>query len=173
MGILNRIFLGHRIDQWASDNILITARILNQVACDVIASAEKEIEQVGWQDSLIGQAKFISERTAPLIRSVAEPVALNIIADANAALQEIVLEHAVWTRSPEYSERPEGVFAGSSQVMSAAVPLAAGAAVASALPFAAVSTTTAMFGLVTTTVISWPVVVSGSAIAGISFAFGL
>ena len=173
MGILNRIFLGHRIDQWASDNILIAARILNQVACDVLGNAEKEIEQVGWQESLTGQAKFISERIAPMVRSVAEPVALNIIAEANSALQDIVLEHAVWTRSPEYSERPESAFAGSSEVMSAAVPFAAGAAVASALPFAAVTTTTAMFGLVTTTVISWPVVVGGSAIAGIGIAFGL
>ena len=98
-------------------------------------NAEKEIEQVGWQGSVVRPAKFISERIAPLVRSVAETVALNIIAYANSALQNVVLEHAVWTRSPEYSERPEGAFAGSSQVMSAAVPLAAGAAVASALPY--------------------------------------
>ena len=52
MGILNRIFLRPRIDLWASDNILIAARILNQVACEVLANAEIEIEQVGWQDSL-------------------------------------------------------------------------------------------------------------------------
>jgi hypothetical protein len=173
VGILNRIFLGHRIDQWASENILNAARVLNHAACEVIAEAEKEIEQVGWQESLTGQSKFISERIAPLVRSVAEPVALDIIADANITLQDIVLEHAVWTRSPEYSEQPDGAFSGSYEVMSAAVPLAAGAAVASALPFAALTTTTALFGLVTTTVISWPVVVGGGAIAGAGIALGL
>jgi hypothetical protein len=36
-----------------------------------------------------------------------------------------------------------------------------------------VTTTTAFFGLVTTTAISWPVVVVGSAVAGVGFATGL
>lgn len=173
MGLLNRIFYGHQIDQWASDHILIAARILNQVACDVLANAEKEIEKLSWQEGLTRQARFISERVAPSVRSVAEPVALQIIADANTALQDIVLENAVWTRSPEYSEPPENAMSGSTELISAAAPLAAGVAVASALPMAAVTTTTAMFGLVSTTVISWPVVVGGGAIAGIGVALGL
>jgi hypothetical protein len=44
---------------------------------------------------------------------------------------------------------------------------------AAAVPFAAVTTTTALFGLVSFTAISWPVVVGGSAVAAVGVATGV
>lgn len=78
MGLFNRIFAGQKIDEWASDYTLVAARTLNQVAADLIVSAEDEIAKVGLKDGLFSQATFIQERIAPMVRSVAEPVAIEI-----------------------------------------------------------------------------------------------
>ncbi|MCB4859164.1 hypothetical protein K7W03_06065 [Sphingobium sp. PNB] len=173
MGLFNRIFAGQKIDEWASDYTLVAARTLNQVAADLIVSAEDEIAKVGLKDGLFSQATFIQERIAPMVRSVAEPVAIEILDEANTALLELVEEQAVWVRGPEHAEEPEGAFEGARDVAAAAVPLAAGVATAAALPFAAVTTTTAWLGLVTTTAISWPVVLGGGALAGLGLATGV
>jgi hypothetical protein len=173
LGLFNRIFAGHKIDEWASCYALVAARTLNQVAADLIICAEEEIARVDLRQGLFGPAAFIQERIAPLVRTVAEPVALEILAEANTALLDLVEAQAVWVRGPEHSEGPEGAFQGAKDVAAAAVPLAAGAATAAALPYAAVVTTTAWLGLATTTAISWPVVVGGGALAGLGLATGL
>lgn len=173
MGLFRRIFGDQRIDDWASDYTLIAARTLNQVAADLIVCAEQEIAQAGWKDGLIGPTAFVNERIAPLVRSVAEPAALQIVEEANAALLELVEAQAVWVREPEQADGPASMLDGVQDVAAAVVPLAAGAATVAALPFAAVTTTTAMFGLVTTTAISWPVVVGGGALAGLGLATGV
>lgn len=173
MGLFNRIFAGQKIDDWASDYTLVAARTLNQVAADLIVCAEEEVTKVGLKDGLFGQAAFIQEHVAPMVRAVAEPVASEILDEANTALLELVEDQAVWVRGPEHSEDPEGAFEGARDVAAAAVPLAAGVATAAALPFAAVTTTTAWLGLVTTTAISWPVVVGGGALAGLGLATGV
>ncbi|MDH7974540.1 hypothetical protein QH494_20310 [Sphingomonas sp. AR_OL41] len=173
MSLFNRIFAGQKLDEWASDYTLVAARTLNQAAADLIVCAEEQITKVGLKDGLFGQATFIQERIAPMVRAVAEPVAIMILDEANSALLELVKEQAVWVRVPEHAEEPDGAFDGARYVAAAAVPLAAGVATAAALPFAAVTTTTAWLGLVTTTAISWPVVVGGGAIAGLGLATGV
>lgn len=173
MSLFNRIFAGHKIDEWVSDYTLIAARTLNQVAADLIVCAEEEISKAGLKDGLLGRAAFIQEHIAPIVRAVVEPVAIEILSEANTALRELVNEQAVWVRGPEHSEGPEGAFEGVRDVAAAAAPLAAGVATAAALPFAAVTTTTAWLGLVTTTTISWPVVVGGGVVAGLGLATGV
>lgn len=172
MSLFNRIFLGQKIDEWAAEWTLIAARTLNQVAADIIVSAEDEIGKIGLKDGLFNPAAFVQAKVAPLVRALAEPVATNIIDEANAALRDLVDAQADWMRGPEHSGGSDGVFEGAIDVAAAAVPLAAGLASAAALPFAAVATTTAWFGLVTTTAVSWPIVVGGGALAGLGLATG-
>ena len=121
----------------------------------------------------MAQSAFLQNSIAPKVREVAEPVAIEILNEANAALAAIVEEQAVWVRGPDYAEQPEAAFDGAKDIAAAAVPLAAGVATAASLPFAAVTTTTAWLGLVTTTTISWPVVLGGGALAGLGIATGL
>jgi len=173
MGLFNRIILGHRIDDWASEYSLVAARTLNQVAADLLASAEQDISSASLKDGLLSQSAFLQNRIAPKVREVAEAVAIEILNEANVALAAIVEEQAVWVRGPDYAEQPERSLEGASDIAAAAVPLAAGVATAASLPFAAVKTTTAWLGLVTTTTISWPVVVGGGALAGFGIATGL
>ena len=173
MGLFNRIILGHRIDDWASEYSLVAARTLNQVAADLLASAEQDISSASLKDGLLSQSAFLQNRIAPKVREVAEAVAIEILNEANVALAAIVEEQAVWVRGPDYAEQPERSLEGASDIAAAAVPLAACVATAASLPFAAVKTTTAWLGLVTTTTISWPVVVGGGALAGFGIATGL
>ncbi len=172
MGLFNRVFLGHKIDEWASEWTLIASRTLNQVAADLIVLAEDEIGKVGLKDGLFNPAAFVHARVAPMVRAAAEPIANSIVDEANAALLELVDVQADWMRGPAHAEGADRAFEGAKDVAAAAVPLAAGVASVAALPFAAVTTTTAWFGLVTTTAISWPIVVGGGALAGLGLATG-
>jgi hypothetical protein len=171
--LFNRIFAGHKIDEWASAYTLIAARTLNQVAADLIVRAEDEITRAPLKDGLFGQSAFIQEHIAPSVRAVAEPVALEILNEANTALLDLVEHQAVWVRRPEHAENSESAFEGAKDIAVAALPLAAGAATAAALPFAAVTTTTAWLGFVTTTAISWPAAIGGGALASLGLATGV
>lgn len=172
MKLFTRIFGDHRIDEWVSEYTLIAARTLNQAAANLIVSAEAIIGQAGWKDGLIGQAAFVNERIAPMVREVAEPIAIMILEEANTVLRELVEIEAIWIRAPEHAEGIPSSFEGAADVVVAAVPLAVAAATVASLPFVAVTTTTAWFGLVTTAAISWPVVVGGGAIVSLGLATG-
>ncbi len=172
MGLLSRLLARREIDEWAADYTLMAARILNQVAADLIGSVEEEITGVSLKDGLFSPAAFVQDRIAPRVAAVAEPVARDILNEANKALLEIVEDQAVWVRSPQHAESPEGAFDGVKDVAAASVPLAAGLATVAVVPFAAVTSTTAWLGLVTTTAISWPVLVGGTAVAGLGIATG-
>jgi hypothetical protein len=172
MSLLTRLIGNHDIDDWQSEYTLIAARTLNQVAADLIVAAESDLAEARWKDALVNPGEFVSAKIAPRIREVAEPVALAIIAEANLALASIVDAQAVWVREPEHAELAGGSFEGASDIASAAVPFAVGVATAATLPYAAVTTTTAFLGLVSTTAISWPLVIGGTAIAGLGIATG-
>lgn len=173
MSLLNRIFASHKIDGWASDHTLVAARKLNLLAANLIVIAEAEVAKIGMADGLFGQSAFINKHIAPMVRSAAEPVAFDILEEANRALPDVVADLAQWTPQPDYAEGPEAAFDGAKDILTAAVPLVGGLASAAALPFAAVTTTTALFGLVSFTAISWPVVIGGGAVAAMGVATGV
>jgi hypothetical protein len=173
MKLLQRIFADHRFDEWASDQALIAARVLNQAAGDLILLAEQDLASAGWKDGLFDPNAFIRERIAPRIRDVAEPLALAIIEEANRSLQSLIDLQAIWTRRIEPAPLGSNNFEGAGDIAAAVVPLGTGAAAAAALPFAAVTTTSAMFGLVTTTAISWPIVLGGGALASLGLVTGV
>lgn len=173
MKLFQRIFTDHRFDDWVSEQTIMAARILNQAAADIILQSDDELVTAGWKDALINPNSFIMERITPRVRDVAEPIALMIVEEANRSLQTIVDVQAVWTRNIENAPLGDNTFEGVGDFAAAVVPLGAGAAAAAALPFAAMTTTTAFFGLVSTTVISWPVVLGGGALAGLGIATGV
>jgi hypothetical protein len=173
VSLLNRIFASHKIDGWASDHTLAAARRLNQLAADLIVAAEVDVAKVGLADGLFGQSTFINRHIAPMVRLAAEPVAFDILEEANRALPDVVADLAQWSPQPEYAESPDAAFDGAKDILTAAVPLVGGLASAAAVPFAAVTTTTALFGLVSFTAISWPVVIGGGAVAAVGVTTGV
>jgi hypothetical protein len=173
VSLLNRVFASREIDRWAADQKLAAEQRLKQVAHDLLVSAEAEIAKVGLLDGLLGQSTFISDRIAPVVRTYAEPVASDILYNANLALPDIVVDNAQWQVQPEYAESPEAPFDGAKDILSAAVPLVGGAAGAVAVPFAAVTTTTALFGLVSFTAVSWPIVIGGGTLAAAGLVTGI
>ena len=160
------------IDEWCNDYTLFAARTLNQVAADAINNVESELDQATWKDGLVNPTAFIRDKVVPKIRELAEPAAQMIIEEANRELAVLVKQRAVWVRRPEATPEASGALEGVQDIAVAAGPIAGGIAAVSVLPFAAITTTTAWLGLVTTTAISWPVVVGVSSVAGIALATG-
>ena len=167
------LFVRHEIDVWRDDYTLMAASCLNDLAVDLIASFEDDLATASWKDGLVGQNAFIAKRVTPRIHERAGPLVEHIVQLANASLAGVVQHQAIWQYGPTDTPAGEGAFEGWKDVASAAVPLAGGVATAAALPTLAVTTTAAFFGLVTTTVVSWPVVVGGTALAGLAIATGV
>ncbi|GFZ98759.1 hypothetical protein GCM10010923_03730 [Blastomonas marina] len=173
MQFLTRLFVDHSFDEWASDQTLLAARVLNQAAADLILQTEEDLTKAGWKDGLVDPNAFLREKIAPRIRAVGEPLALMLIEDANEALQSLANERALWSRNIEDAPVHGNSFEGAGDIAATAIPLGAGAAAAAALPYLAISSTSAYFGFVTTTAISWPIVVGGGAIAALGIATGI
>lgn len=172
MNFLN-LFGKHEIDVWRDDHTLVAASCLKEVAADLIASFEKDLKAASWKDGLIGQNAFIATNVNPRIHEMARPLVDYIVTRANEALARIVAHQAIWQYRPTVAPEGEAAFEGWQDVAVAAAPLAGGVATAVALPAMAVTTSAAFFGLVTTTAVSWPVVVGGGAVAAVGIGTGL
>jgi hypothetical protein len=167
------IFGRHEIDEWRDEQVIGAAATINQLAADLTCAFVDELSSASWRDALIAQGRFISTRIAPQVRATSEPVVGAIIGRANAALKRIVEYQAVWHDSPRHLPEGEDPSAAIRDVAWAAAPLAGGVAAAATLPAMAITTSTAFFGLMTTTAISWPVVIGGGAFAGAGIATGV
>ncbi|URD60772.1 hypothetical protein M8312_13495 [Sphingomonas sp. KRR8] len=170
---LLNLFDNHEINAWRDDYTLAAAATLNQVAGDLIADFEKDLKQATWKEGLLAQSRFIAERVTPTVHAVARPIVDAFVDRANGALWRIVECHSTWQYEPMSGGEDHHADGGLADVALAAGPLAGGVAALAAVPAMAVTTSTAFFGLVTTTAISWPVVVGGGALAAVGIATGL
>jgi len=167
------LFGKHEIDAWRDDYTLLAASSLNEVAAELIASFEEDLKGASWKDGLVGQNAFIARNVNPRIHGRARPLVDHIVARANEALARIVAHQALWQYRPADPPEGDGAFEGWQDIAVVAAPLAGGVATAIALPAMAVTTSAAFFGLVTTTVVSWPVVVGGGTVAAVGIGTGL
>lgn len=162
----------HKVDDWREGWTLSAAATLNEVAAQLGRHVDDEVAKASYRDVLLAPGTIIATRIAPRVEEVALPIVTMLMGRANEGLREIVDHQAVWHERPDMAPVAPGPWEGAGDVIGAAVPLGGGAAIAMALPFAAISTKTALFGLVATTAVSWPVVVVGGAVAGTALLTG-
>lgn len=170
---LQRLFDKRAIDDWREEQVLHAAATLNQLAADIVSGFENDIADATLRESFFGQQRFIAQKVAPHVRTAAEKVIEQLVAAANADLGKLAQHSAIWHDRPNGTLNEQAAFDGWQDIATAGAPLAAGAAVASTIPVVGVTTTTAFFGLVTTTAISWPVVVIGGSFVGVALLTGL
>lgn len=166
------IFDRREIDEWRDHWSMTSAIVLNDLAANLIENFGQDIAQADLGKTLFGHRDFMASAIDPHLRAVAMPVVEKIVADANDALRQIADHQAVWYDRPVAAEAPDIGNAGLRDITLSAAPIAAGAAALTALPAMAVTTSTAWFGLVAVTTISWPVVVGGGALAAIAIVAG-
>ncbi len=167
---LSRFTVRRDIDAWRDRWQETALHVLTDSAASIGDALESELSGVDWRSALFRADSHMRNRVDPYIREVGEPVAHRIVEEANRELTQIVQHRAVWHASPTPSD-PGGAGAGW-DVVKAGAPLAAGSTLAVALPGMAVTTTSAWFGLVTVTAVSWPVVIGGATLAGTLALFG-
>lgn len=166
---------GHReLDDWRDRQILLAAKILHQTAADLIGEADPLLKTATWRQGFLSPQSFIAENVTPRLRAASEPIVEMIVANANDSLAELVRYHAVWTRRPGAPLPGNAAFEGAGDLALAAGPIAAGTAIATALPALAMTTTGGLLGtgLFATTVVAWPVVAVGGAAVAVALATG-
>lgn len=173
MSDLLKLFSLREIDDWREDFTLMAAATLNELATDLIVICEGELKEATWNDGFLGQSAFVSNRIIPLVQGAVGPVVEQIFSEANEALERLVQHQAAWRHDSVVGVDERYSTGAWQDVAVAAVPLAAGVTVAAALPTFAVTSSTAFFGLVTTTAISWPVALGGGAVAALAIGTGV
>lgn len=158
------LFIRNRLREWREGEFYDAALVLRQLSVDLIERAEFAIDELPTRALFLQQGTFLSSVVQPMVREAAEPVLLHLTETANRKLSELASFSAVWGESPTDSAAESGAD-GWQDFALAAVPIAGSVATAAAIPAAGITTTTAMFGLMTTTTISWPVVVTGGVVA--------
>lgn len=172
---LNRLLARRDLDDWRDEHTLVAARVLNQVAADLIAGFAETVKTATWKDGLIGQSGYIRRSVEPKVMEIAEPIAQRLVEEANRALAELVDHRASWTREAGASAAAADAFEGWQDVAVGVGPIVGGAAIAAAVPTLAITTTGGLLGtgLFATTVVSWPVVVVGGAAAAVAVGTGV
>ena len=172
MQLFERVFFGRKFDRWLEEQTLISARVLNQAAADILRVVDTRIAEAYWRDAY-DSGKFVRVKVAPITREVIEPLAIELIDNANMSLCVLVDMKIQWARKIDLEPQESTLFEGAGEMASAVVPLSVGAATAASLPFAAISTTAVMFGFAKVTTISWPIIAAGSAVAALGVATGV
>ena len=171
MSIAN-FFLKRRLQSWRDDEFYAAALVLRQLAADLVDEASRQVAALPKLELLTQSGSFLSAKLAPLVREASEPVMLRLTEQANKHLSELLCFSAIWASAPT-DDPSSNRLDGWQEVALASAPLAGGVAAAASLPTIAVTTTASMFGLVTTTAISWPVVIGGGVVAGSLVATGI
>lgn len=169
---LTSLFVTNRLHEWREDQYADAGLVLHQFATDLIEHVDAEIDGMSNRAVVINQATFIARAVLPLIKERSRPLMDRLSEKANRDLEALAHEAAIWAESPTDEPR-ESFLEGMPDVALAAGPLAGGVATAIAIPAAAVTTTTGIFGLFATTTVSWPVVASGGLVAGGLIATGI
>lgn len=168
------IFGWRELDDWRDRHVLTAAKILNQVATDLVRDLDAEFKAATWKEGFLSPQTFITDKVDPRLREATELAVEMVVAGANTQLAEIVSHQAVWTRRPGMPPARAAGFEGAGDLALAAGPIAAGTAIAAALPVMAVTTTGGLLGtgLFAVTVVSWPVVAVGGAAVGVALVTG-
>lgn len=169
---LLKIFSRHELHEWRDSYALAATAALHEEAVVLAATAEEKIASAPLKEVVLNPQGFIQRELSQDIEDAVLRIQNSLFSKAEEDYVCLVGQQLIWHREDHPGLDEATAFDGWQDVASAAAPLAVGGGVAAAIPFAAVSTSTALFGLVTTTVVSWPVVVGGAAIAGTAIATG-
>lgn len=167
------IFSRHELEEWRDAYAFAAAGALREEAVSLAESMDKRIASAVLKDIVLDPQAFLQKELAPAMEEAVLRLQNDLFAKAEEDYLRLVGSPLVWHREDHASSHEVAAFDGWQDVASAAMPLAVGGGVAAAIPFAAVSTSTALFGLITTTVVSWPIVVGGAAVAGTALATGV
>ncbi|WP_265571052.1 hypothetical protein [Sphingomicrobium nitratireducens] len=169
---LTSLFVTNRLHEWREDQYVGAGLVLHQFATDLIEYVDADIDALSNRVLATKQATYIARTVLPMIKERSRPLMDKLSAKANRDLEALAHEAAIWAESPTDEPR-ESYLEGMPDVALAAGPIAGGVATAMAIPAAAVTTTTGIFGFFATTTISWPIVASGGLVAGGLIATGL
>lgn len=157
MNIFKNYFLKRQIEDWREETIINTTRILKQVTAELSVLFDEEIAKLGLNDSIINADQFIANTVAPEVRKVINLIVPAIISDANESLNTLVASHLVWTSQAEGHEKPISQIKTLFDVAIGVGPIVGGGVLAFSIPSMAVTTTSGIFGLFATSIISWPI----------------
>lgn len=160
------------IMKWRDRHSFAAMDALNKGWRDLRPVIAKQLDGIGWKDSLYAPNAFIRDQVDPTIIEYFEPIVADSVQAAKTELEEVFPDK--WTVDTEIppSADEESHLVAALDILKGVAPLAAGLAMGAAIPSMAVVSGTAVLGLVATSTISMPMVFGGLAIAGMGVATG-
>ncbi|TCJ37373.1 hypothetical protein [Parafrankia sp. BMG5.11] len=162
-----------QILEWRDRHLQNAALALSRTWQDLRPIVDEKLDQITWSSALTEPAAYIAREIDPIVTKRVEEVVQRLISDAQLELSAI-FEHQldVETSVGGIPDEPESL-QQVTDVLSGLVPVAGGLALGAALPGMAVVSGTAAFGLIATSAVSAPVLVSGLLLAGGALATGV
>ncbi len=162
-----------RVQEWRDDHLLRAPLTLLDSWEELRPWLVSRVAELPLPRLLLNRETFIDEELLPFATTQFGQAARAVLRNARSNLQELASEQAELTPmfdASAHSSRPWDALADTAGSVSA---IFGGAALASALPAAAITTTVGFLGFGAATVISWPVLIGGGAVAGTALATGL
>lgn len=159
------IILTNRLHDWRERHFEAAALEMQQLAHDLDSEVAATLGSMSNRAIVVKQLRFVKSEVVPPLRAAGRSTMNRLVAKANADLRSIAQEMASWNEASD-ADVDDSAIAAFGDLAAALGPVASGVAAASSIPALAVTTTTSFFGLVTTTSVSWPVMIVGGTVAG-------
>lgn len=170
---LRALSLRPPLDQWRDDHEMAALSVLNDAVVEVVAMLDPVVAKAGAKDVLIAPQAFVVREVDPVMRAVVEPIVARLVGAAGAELRAIVEHELVYAQALGPSAEATGAFEGWGDVAAAAAPIGIGTAAAFAVPALGWVASAGFLGFFVTVTPVWPVIIGGTAVAGVGWATGL
>lgn len=161
-----------RIQDWRDAYLLRASLALSDGWAELRPRLVERIAAAPLRRLLLSPSSVIKAELLPTVTDRLQADARAVLRDADAELQRVGRED---TLVPLFDMDGGGddVLTALTDTAGSIGAIFGGAAVASAIPTAGITTTAGFLGFGAATVVSWPVVIGGGAIAGVAVATGL
>lgn len=168
-----RIALRRRLLDWRDRwQVESERRLLNVCTSELSKDIDAKLAAAPVWNLFIANRLLRNEIT-PLVNAAARTTVEMLTRDAQGDLGAVVQHHLAVEAQLAADQTDPDLRGAATSLASSLGPLAIGAAAAGVTPLLAATTTTAMFGLVTVTTVSAPMLATGAALAGAAATLGI
>lgn len=154
--------------KWRDRHLVAASLALNRAWQDVRPVVEEKLAAISWKSVLFESDAFVAREIDPLVADAVGTATQRIMAVAQSELDTLVSHQMEVERSLQQTstEQQQDRWAGTVDLLAGVAPLAGGVAAGAAVPGLAIVSGTAFLGLVSTSVVSVPILVGGIVVVG-------
>lgn len=159
--------------EWRDRHSMAAALALHRACQDAWPLIDARLAAVSWHSVLTETDAFVTREIDPIVAGAVNEAVQRLLRDAQSELNHIIEHHLEVEATLGETPVDANKLASELDLIAGLAPILGGVGVAAALPSFAVVSGAVMFGMVATSAISAPILLTGIVVAGAGLATGV